>query len=371
MNKEHRIDILDSFRFIAILSVILFHYYSRWTPPGYTQNFYPYTNTGAAYFQYGLLGVNFFFIISGFVILYTLEKSASYAGFLLKRLIRLFPPILLCSVITYVCVMLMDKDHNYPIFHPSSLGFLPSLTFTNARIWNDIMPNRNIAYIDGSYWSLPIEVTFYILSGLIYFANKAKFISNWILFSSVITIILALHDNFFPDNNFLTFFLNHFLLSDYILFFTMGMLSYALFFKKPLAKWNIPVFAILILFEYHHFTLNKTQHPVTFNWSIIVILLLYGILFALFTFKPQYLGFLKIKVIQRIGVISYTIYLIHQFVGVLLINKLSQVITSSYLLPYIPILVILLVFLFAELCFRFYEKPISSYLKKALSKYIQ
>ncbi|HXP49743.1 MAG TPA: acyltransferase family protein, partial [Bacteroidia bacterium] len=85
MIKENRIDILDSFRFIAVVSVMLFHYYARWTPPGYYANYYPYGNAGASYFQYGLLGVNFFFIISGFVILYTLEKSASYSGFLLKR----------------------------------------------------------------------------------------------------------------------------------------------------------------------------------------------------------------------------------------------------------------------------------------------
>ncbi|HXP48685.1 MAG TPA: acyltransferase family protein, partial [Bacteroidia bacterium] len=280
------------------------------------------------------------------------------------------PPIVLCSIITYILVNVMDKGHTIPIFHPSALGFIPSLTFTNSKIWTELMPGRNIAYIDGSYWSLHIEVTFYILSGLIYFINKSKFISNWILFTTAIFSIITIHDIFFPGDNFLTFFLNHFELADYILFFTLGILSYAFFFKKSLPKWNLAAFAVLILLEYRHFTLHKTEHPVAFNWSIVVILAFYGILFTLFTFKQGYLGFLRIKAIQRIEVISYTIYLIHQFAGVLLINKLSEIITPVFLLPYIPILVILIVFLFAELSFRLYETPVNSYLKKVLGKYI-
>ncbi len=362
MSKETRIDILDSFRFLAIISVILYHYYSRWTIPAHTQNLYPYGNSYAGYFQYGYLGVEFFFMISGFVILYTLEKSGTYGGFLIKRFIRLFPPMLLCSIVTYLLVILLDKDNLFPVFHSSPHGFLPGLTFSNTKIWSDIFPDKNWAYIDGAYWSLHTEVTFYLISGLIYFSNRKNFISNWLVFSTIIIAANALHIHVFPNNVILTDFFNHFMLADYIIFFTVGILSYAYFFKKTLTKWNVILSIFLILYEYHHYT---------YNWSILLIISLSTLLFAIFAFKPSYLGFLKMKIFQRIGIISYTVYLFHQFAGVILINKISAIIKLEFLTPFIPLLVILLVLLFAEFSYRFYEKPVSAYLKKICHKYIQ
>jgi peptidoglycan/LPS O-acetylase OafA/YrhL len=90
MEKESRIDILDSYRFIAILSVMLYHYYSRWTPPQNNVSYYPY-GSGYDHFSLGWLGVQFFFIISGFVIAFTLTRTGSFTEFWKKRLIRLLP----------------------------------------------------------------------------------------------------------------------------------------------------------------------------------------------------------------------------------------------------------------------------------------
>jgi peptidoglycan/LPS O-acetylase OafA/YrhL len=362
MNKEARIDILDSFRFIAILIVILFHYYSRWTPPGYSQNFYPYGNTYAGYFQYGYLGVEFFFMISGFVILYTLEKSSTYHGFLLKRFIRLFPPILLCSIVTFLLINTLDKENHFAIFHSTYLNFLPSLTFSLPRLWEDIMPGKNWDFIDGAYWSLHIEVAFYLLAGLLYFMNKSKFISSWLIFATIIITLVVCHDHFSHGNDILTLLLNHFRLSEYIIFFTIGIMSYAYFFKKPVSTWNLILFIILVLYDYHHFY--------NYNKSVLFLVAFLTLLFVVFTFKAEYLSFLKIGMIQRIGIISYTVYLIHQSVGVILIDKLSKIINVDTLSPFIPLLVMVLVILFAECSYRFYEKPVSSYLKKVWNKYI-
>ena len=101
-NNSNRIAILDGFRAIAILSVVLYHYFDRWNDPQF-----PYF--GGSFFHNGALGVPFFFMISGFVIYYTLENTASFKLFWKKRFIRLFPSLLIASVITYCFLLLFDQ----------------------------------------------------------------------------------------------------------------------------------------------------------------------------------------------------------------------------------------------------------------------
>jgi peptidoglycan/LPS O-acetylase OafA/YrhL len=72
--EERRIEILDGFRFVSVMSVMLFHYYSRWTTPIYTKSLYPY-GSNFNYFSKGNLGVFFFFMISGFVIAFFIGEN--------------------------------------------------------------------------------------------------------------------------------------------------------------------------------------------------------------------------------------------------------------------------------------------------------
>ncbi len=93
----NRINFLDGFRGLAILLVLLFHAYARWSsvvPYGDEFSMFP-------VFSYGYLGVNLFFLISGFVILMTLEKSKDFFQFLRKRWHRLFPAMLISTIFIF------------------------------------------------------------------------------------------------------------------------------------------------------------------------------------------------------------------------------------------------------------------------------
>ena len=92
------------------------------------------------------------------------------------------------------------------------------------------------------------------------------------------------------------------------------------------------------------------------------------IVFLLFIYKPQYIAFLSNALLTRIGLISYTIYLIHENIGVVLINWLGGIIHSEALIRFIPLLVIVMFIVFAEISYRFYEKPVSVLLKRLLIK---
>src|SRR3990172_280603 len=92
-----RIKYLDGFRGLAIILVILYHSFARWP------EIVPYGDQFSNFFLFhsGWIGVQLFFLISGFVILMTLDKSIGFKNFITKRWLRLFPAILIATILIY------------------------------------------------------------------------------------------------------------------------------------------------------------------------------------------------------------------------------------------------------------------------------
>ena len=88
-----RVPELDLLRFTAAAAVVVFHFYVLL--PGTT----PFQQTVAAVSQFGFLGVPLFFMISGFVILWT-AFNRTPGQFVLARLCRLYPSYWVCVLIT-------------------------------------------------------------------------------------------------------------------------------------------------------------------------------------------------------------------------------------------------------------------------------
>ena len=97
-------------------------------------------------FKFGYLGVNFFFMLSGFVIMAS-AHNRSAIKFGLLRALRLYPAFLSCLLITLVVLYLCGNE-------------LPSLVaiVLNGLILNDYFGVPNI---DGVYWTLQAELKFY------------------------------------------------------------------------------------------------------------------------------------------------------------------------------------------------------------------
>ena len=78
------LDHIDSLRALAVLSVLLYHLNPRLVPGGF-------------------VGVDIFFVISGFILPYALHKAgyqpADFFRFMWKRILRLDPPYLVCIVV--------------------------------------------------------------------------------------------------------------------------------------------------------------------------------------------------------------------------------------------------------------------------------
>jgi peptidoglycan/LPS O-acetylase OafA/YrhL len=126
--KQRQIVGLDLIRFGAALLVMSYHllYKSRQVP-----SLYPAT-------WFGWIGVDIFFVLSGFVIAYTAD-GASASTFLKQRIVRLVPAAWICATI---CVAIW----------PDMIGYLHAVTFWPWPPW-----------IDGAYWTLGVEISFYAL----------------------------------------------------------------------------------------------------------------------------------------------------------------------------------------------------------------
>jgi peptidoglycan/LPS O-acetylase OafA/YrhL len=364
--EQKRIKMLDSFRFLAIISVIFFHYTYSWTLPHSDHNLYPYGSFYGSIFKYGYLGVEFFFIISGFVISYTLENTAGAAAFFKNRFIRLFPPIVCWSVVTFLTFLLLDSNNVFPNAHKLK-NLLFSITFINPEIGTVVFKTR-FDWLNGSYWSLWVEVQFYVLAAILFYLGKKTFLRNMLALSLLLFLI-----NFIPEHflqpihidqvpaTMVGFFYKArhinslFNLTHYICFFASGVVFHHLYKGGRLNFITIFCSGLICIGQlYNSFALEEKL--------IFLIMLL---LFAVMIYKRKWLFFLDNPLLVRIGMISYSIYLAHEDIGILLINKYGGYLGRWSFIS--PILVCAILILAAELSYRFIEQRAARLLKRWLS----
>lgn len=356
--KNTRISILDGLRVFAILLVICGHY---------LHNYDLEANTFLQLVRhYGYFGVPFFFIISGFVILYSLETTKTYKDFLKKRYIRLAPAMLICSILTFSFFNLIYNGSNYSA-SKSFANLLIANTFIDPHIFNLPYGYIKFYYIDGSYWSLWVEVCFYLLIGYLYFKNKQNYIRNFVLICTVCFPIYFILSSSFA-HKYLAYYFNDETLAYFklisrcfVLFrdsfwFMIGMFLYKLYQNKADKKY---IYYILICG-----LMLVLQEKLDIG---VVILTLFTLLvYFTFIYRPKYLNFLTHPLITKIGVSSYSIYLIHSYIGIGTIEMYTKAVGhETYLIYFIMFIAVLLFGLFS---YKYLERPLSNFLKKVLFK---
>jgi peptidoglycan/LPS O-acetylase OafA/YrhL len=362
LHPTPRIAILDGFRALAILAVALFHYFSSWSKM--RNGLLPYGDS-YDHFAYGYLGVQFFFIISGFVIFSTLERTATLKEFLFKRFIRLWPALLVASVLTYLLISFFDSRNFFP--ESASLkNLLLSLTFLHPNILNNLgMSEFHFNFVSGSYWSLWPEIQFYLLAGICYYVAGKRFLPFFLTISAG---VCALHfiagriqsgdlTMLSPQNfDWYTVWIRDcFNIPDYISFFCCGLLFYSLYNHKnrnvPFGRYRI---AALIFF------MGCTLYPAADNNIRLIYLGMFA-LFFVFIYLPQYLRFLEMRWITMAGEGSYFFYLIHEICGLILISLLA-----SFFNP--PGLLVLLVIVLMIVLSIIYTKLVDPKLRRLLKR---
>ncbi|MBK9220664.1 MAG: acyltransferase [Saprospiraceae bacterium] len=156
MQKKHLYSI-DMLRGLVALLVCLYHF---------TEGFLPQEHPLRFIFSRGYLGVEIFFVISGFVIPYTMFKSnyqfRDAGRFMLKRLARIEPPYWLSIALIFFIDYLASFSIHY---RDKVIVFDWKDLFYHILHINDFLDKP---WLKGIYWSLAIEIQYYLLIALIF-----------------------------------------------------------------------------------------------------------------------------------------------------------------------------------------------------------
>ena len=309
-SRGDRIAILDGFRAFAIALVIGFHYFSRWTPPRSAENLYPYGDWLAHFplFNYGYLGVQLFFIVSGFVISMTLLGCRDWYDFAWKRFARLFPTMLLCSTLSFLFVWAFPTGH----FSSSLRDFLPSLTFSEPDLWSRAL-GLPFRAIDSAYWSLQVEVKFYFWAAVLFFVGQAdRFVIRFTWFFVAVWVAQLVSEA--TDWRVSRAIVEEAWIPAHLPWFAAGVGFHSTYHSRGdrTGVWLI-VLSLLVL------VLRWFTAPAASATELLFSILFFG-LFTLFVKRPNSLAWFGSAPMVAIGAASYSLYLLHQDIGVTVLS---------------------------------------------------
>ncbi|MFZ6645001.1 acyltransferase family protein [Undibacterium sp. TJN25] len=322
-----RIRFLDGLRGLAILMVVLFHAYARWS------DLYPYGArfAGVPVFAYGMLGVQLFFIISGFVIFMTLEKCTTFLSFVLKRWLRLFPAMLICSLFIFATASLFVER---PAGAPVLRDLLPGLSLVEPYVWSKLLGSPQGA-LEGVFWSLYVEVKFYVLFGLMYFAlgGRKAIIGLALLFFASALGNVAIQSGMAAPQGMLAHAasLLYWSGAEHYGWFAAGALYYLAFKQKSRRMLGLAIGVACI-------AALVREGAVADKIAALMIVLAFTM--AIVSSRVQHL--LNLRVLAWLGVISYPLYLLHENMMVAMIIKAGKYAPwmPHLLMPVLPVLLI-------------------------------
>lgn len=331
---------LDALRAGAVLLVV----FSHWFPQSFFLNqIFPESN--------GAVGVDFFFVLSGFLITQILlvnkEKKSKASqilkGFYIRRSLRIFP-------VYYLLLFLLL------LFHP----YIPTPIHQDAGYFFSYTSNL-IIYLKQAWpgtlsplWSLAVEEQFYLLWPWVIVFTPNRFLLPVILSF----IILGIASNFLlPEILPYKGFIRSLTPATFDAFGLGGLMAYFLVKKQDISKYIYAVaFAAAIPFVLTVYFKFNTYIPLRTLTSLLSLALL------TYAIKPRenllYRWVLTNQVLIQIGKFSYGIYLFHNFIPPLLKNWIGTWSFKFVLPTYFIVL-----FAVAWLSWRFLETPINN-LKK-------
>lgn len=316
VKKQAEIGIVSNLRGFAAMSVFLFHLVC--VSNGYISDKLLYL-----FFSYGKYGVQFFFVISGFVITYSMLKGnytyRNFFTFLKKRLIRIEPPYLVIVLLTVIFLIVRNKSGaaNGDEGMPGIIQVLLHIGY--------LIPFSAYGWLSIVFWTLAIEFQFYLLFSVLFQLYTGNKWGRWLLQAMLLVLFFNSGDEAF-------FF-------HWSPVFLLGI-NLALF-KMKLVDMKELAITILLLAACIFF---KT------GWEVLVFSL---VPFTLIYLEPR----IKSRVWDFFGRISYSLYLCHTLVAFAIINIGFRYTHHFYQKVFFVSLAFGVTVLCSYLLYYFVEKP--------------
>ena len=353
MNRLLHVEI---FRFLAALSVLIFHYRFFITSGQQPVGHLPFNNILEVVYIYGGSGVWVFWSISGYIFYHIykdriIKKNISIKIFFINRFSRLYPlhflTLIIVALLQILHLNIFEKFHHYylnDVYH-----FFLNLIFVSS--WGF----EKYYSFNGPIWSVSIEIIVYFW----FFFSIFYFKKPFIISLSVIFICGLI--KIFSDSTYI--------LLDCLIFFFTGGLTYMIgnyLVNKKINFFQRKSYYILLLILPYLFWKTGVYEV---KYSIYLFCLFYSSMLLLCENINMNLHSKFKKIIENTGNLSYGIYLFHFPVAISLqlIFRLfkSEIPFQSNLFF---LFYIFLVISISYISFFKFEKPIQNFIRNKLHK---
>jgi len=318
---QNKIESIQVLRFFAAFSVMMVH---------------------LPVFEFGIWGVDIFFVISGFIMMYVTKNNEKF--FLLKRIFRIVPLYWILTLGVFVLAIFIPEVLNNTTANTAHL--MKSLFFIPFD--KNGTGHFPILFLG---WTLNFEVIFYFLFSL----SLVFFKENRMIACSIFIIIFLVFNKVFSEKNFIfeTY------ANDIFIEFIFGMVLFMIWkrYKNKISTNLTNHFMCLTILLVSIFILNYYNFSRSISYGLPSLILAIYFLFFL-----NHLKFPKILI--SLGDASYCIYLLHPYViqffyKILEINEYDIIIELVFTL-----IISIIVFIISLLIYKFIEFPINGSLRK-------
>jgi peptidoglycan/LPS O-acetylase OafA/YrhL len=327
--------VLDAVRFFAALCVVFFHlsFYDWASPQSTVGQMFVHTTSfrqAAPFTSFGWVGVEIFFVLSGFVIANSANNSSPMA-FAKSRVLRLYPAVWICVFFT-LAALLITRGQTTP--HVAG-EFARSVTLWIFGPW-----------LDGVYWSLAVELVFYAIIFTVLLSGRFDRLGSvaWALFaiSAVYLVAVIFKPSLFASP----------LGSRIVLHSDVLQLRYGCFFAIGIWMWLFSarglrstdwlglsaataVGMLEIAGRAHNMARWEVQPGISVSEVVpVVIWLAIAALMLVVARAPERFAPKSLRAqeaYRHIGQMTYPLYLTHSIVGVFLIREMVSGGTNPWL----------------------------------------
>jgi exopolysaccharide production protein ExoZ len=354
-NRVSKLEVIQICRGLAALVVVMHHITA-------SANFYSGTNIFNGLFNVGWNGVDFFFVLSGFIITHAhykdLGNKEKLGNYVIKRLTRIYP--------TYWCFLAMSAI--FLIVSNSiglmSVGYLLKCFF--------LIP-QSVPTILGVSWSLCFEIIFYLIFA-VYITSGIKGFIIGLAIHLLLILLFQYNPELFKSLPIFSTFANNFNLE-----FIIGCLTSIIFLKTKFEsitrqKYYFLICGLLLFFFSWYLSITTEE----FDKSSFNSRVFYGIASGLIILGAAFIPKVKRSFLSsyllKVGDASYVLYLVHPLILALsfksfiaIVGKMGISIDSYNVYAFCGI-VLMACILFSLLFHSFVERPLIIKLNKILIK---
>lgn len=362
MTKKVYFENLDGLRFLCFLSVFFFHSFHTEIAEIKSSAIYQFIKVDL--FKNGSLGVNFFFVLSGFLITYLLIEEKKLNGqidlkkFWIRRILRIWPLFYLCVFIGFYIFPLLKSAFGQTPNETATLGYY--LTFTNN--FDFMVKGLPDASILGVLWSVAIEEQFYFVWPIILYFLPIR--NYWIAFSTVIVgslIFRSMHNDYMSHEHHTISCIGDMAIGAFGAWLMLTSLQFKQKIQElPSLSIGVIYIAYLVVFLFRDEILLQNNNFISvIERPIIASVMLLIILEQCFS-KNSFFKLSKFENLTKLGTISYGLYCLH-FLAILIVTTLTKKFVLNTELWQVMILDTSLALLVAigisKISYNFYEKP--------------